>query len=65
MNLRESIPRQTDKKSRVPRRRKGLGLVLKEETGVWNFQGAGKDKSLFFFFESEDLKLGCTEKANN
>ena len=34
----ESIPRQIDKKSGVP----------KEERGVWNFQGGGKDKSLFF-----------------
>ena len=34
----ESIPRQVDKKSGVP----------KEERGVWNFQGGGKDKSLFF-----------------
>ena len=32
--MRESIPRQVDKKSRVP----------KEERGVWNSQGGGKDK---------------------
>ena len=37
----ESVPRQVDKKSRVP----------EEETGVWNSQGGGKDK-LFFFLHS-------------
>ena len=35
--MRESIPRQVDKKSGVP----------EEERGVWNSQGGGKDK-LFF-----------------
>ena len=29
-----------------PKRRKG-SVALKEETGVWNFQGGGKDKCLF------------------
>ena len=37
--MRESIPRQVDKKSRVP----------EEEIGVWNSQG-GKDNHFFFFF---------------
>ena len=37
--MRESIPRQVDKKSGFP----------EEETGVWNSQGGGKDKRLFFF----------------
>ena len=32
--LRKSIPRQVDKKSRVP----------EEEKGVWGSQGGGKDK---------------------
>ena len=36
--LRESIPRQVDKTSGIPR----------EETRVWNSQGGGKDKHLFF-----------------
>ena len=36
--LRESIPRQVDKKTRVP----------EEETGVWNSQGEGKDRHLAF-----------------
>ena len=36
--LREPIPRQVDKKSRVP----------EEEKGVWNSQGRRKDKHLFF-----------------
>ena len=40
--MRESIPRQVDKRSR---RRKGFG-ALEAEIGVWNFQG-GKDKYLF------------------
>ena len=35
--LRELTPRQVDKKSRVP----------KEERGVWNSQGGGKDNFLF------------------
>ena len=39
--MRESIPRQVDKKSRVP----------KEEKGVWGSQGGGKDK-LFFSLHS-------------
>ena len=36
--MRESIPRQVDKKSGVP----------EEDRGVWNSQGGGKGK-LFFF----------------
>ena len=40
MGVRESIYRQVDKKS----------WVLEEEKGVWNSQGGGKDKCLFFFF---------------
>ena len=42
MGVRESIYRQVDKKS----------WVLEEEKGVWNSQGGGKDKCLFFFFFS-------------
>ena len=38
--LRESILTQVDKKSRVP----------EEERGVWNSQGGGKDKCLFFLY---------------
>ena len=37
--VRESIPRQVDKKSGAP----------EEQKGVWGSQGGGKDK-LFFFF---------------
>ena len=37
--MKESIPRQVDKKSGVP----------EEEKGVWGSQGGGKDKILFFF----------------
>ena len=36
--MRESVPRKVDKKSRVP----------KEEIAVWNSQGGGKNKCLFF-----------------
>ena len=43
--MRESICRQVDKKS----------WVLKEEKGVWNSQGGGKDKH--FFFPSTFLSL--------
>ena len=55
--MRESVPRQVDKKSRGPQGREGgLGLlrrregsgVLEEEIEVWNSQGGGKDKYLFF-----------------
>ena len=45
--VRESIPRQVDKKPR--RRRKGSG-ALKEEIGVWNSQRGGKDKRFSFFY---------------
>ena len=61
--LRESIPGQVDKKFRVPE-------ALKEEIGVWNSQGGGKDKLLFvsptflslshikfFFFISPQLMI--------
>ena len=34
-----------------PRRRKGSG-ALEMEIGVWNSQGGGKDKHLFFFFST-------------
>ena len=40
--LRESIPRQADKKSGVP----------EEERWVWNSQGGGKDKCLFLSLHS-------------
>ena len=36
--MRESIPRQVDKKSRVP----------EEEKGIWGSQGGGKNKNFFF-----------------
>ena len=36
-----------------PRRRKGSG-ALKEEKGVWNSQGGGKDKHFFPTFLSKD-----------
>ena len=45
--VRESIPRQIDKKSRVPEEEKGV-WALKKDTVVWNSQGGGKGK-LFFF----------------
>ena len=38
------------------RRREGSG-VLEEERGVCNSQGGGKDKHLFFFFNSTFLSL--------
>ena len=40
--MREAVPKQVDKKSRVPG----------EEKGVWNSQGGGKDKCLFFSLHS-------------
>ena len=44
MNLRESIPRQTDKKSRIPKEEKGVWGSRSGDRGfAWNSQG-GKDK---------------------
>ena len=51
--MRESVPRQVDKKSRVPEE-KGSG-ALEVEIGVWNSQGGGKDKHLFFPLHSLGL----------
>ena len=45
--LRESVSRQVDKNSRIP----------KEERGVGNFQEGRKDKRLEFFFPSTFLSL--------
>ena len=46
--MRESIPRQVDKKSGV----------LEEERGGWSSQGGEKDKCpLFFFFSFLSLSL--------
>ena len=47
--MRESVPRQVDKKSGVPEEEKGSG-TLKAEIGVWNSQEGGKNKLFFFFF---------------
>ena len=43
VRVRESIPRQTDKKSRVPKEEKGV-WASQSGDGVWNSQGGGKDK---------------------
>ena len=43
--MRELVPRQVDKKSRVPEE-KGSG-ALEVEIGVWNSQGGEKNKLLF------------------
>ena len=56
MHVRESIPRQIDKKSRVPRKRKGVWGSRNGDLGVWNSQGGEKDK-LFFFFPLHSLVL--------
>ena len=45
--VRESIPRQVDKKFRFPGEERGSG-ALEEERRVWNSQGGEKDKRLFF-----------------
>ena len=44
--MRESIPRQVDKKSRVPEEEKGSGAP-KEERGVQGSQRGEKDKHFF------------------
>ena len=49
--MRESIPRQVDKNSRVleeEEEEKGFG-ALKKEIGIWNSEGGGNDKCLFFY----------------
>ena len=45
--MRESIPRQVDKKSGIP----------KEEREMWGSQRGGKNKHLFFFFSRHSLIL--------
>ena len=45
--VRESIPRQVDKKFGVPEEEKGV-WGSQSRDGVWNSQGGGKDKHLFF-----------------
>ena len=45
--MRESIPRQVDKKSGVPKEEKRGSGALEEEIEVWNSQGGGKDKHFF------------------
>ena len=49
--MRESIPRQVDKKSGVP----------EEDRGVWNSQGGGKDKHFFFptFLSKDYITTMC------
>ena len=47
--MKESIPRQVDKKSGVPEEEKGV-WGSQGGIGVWNSQGGVKDKFLFFFF---------------
>ena len=49
----ESIPRQVDKKSRVPKEEKGV-WALKEDIGIWHSQKGGKAKR---FFPSYSLVL--------
>ena len=59
MSVRESIPRQVDKKSGSARGERGPE-VLEKEIEVWNSQGGGKDKHLFFlstFLSLSHIKL--------
>ena len=49
MIMRQSIPRQVDKKSGVPKEEKRVSGALEGEIEVWNSQGGGKDKHRFFF----------------
>ena len=53
--MRESIPSKLIRSPGSPRRREGSG-ALEEEIGVWNPQGEGKDKCLYF--SSTFLSLG-------
>ena len=47
--IRKSVPRQTDKKSRVPKEKKGSGF-LELEIRVWNSQGGEQDKLFVCLF---------------
>ena len=51
MSVRESIPRQVDKKSGSARGERGPE-VLEKEIEVCNSQGGGKNKLFFFFFST-------------
>ena len=51
--MRQSIPRQVDKKSGFPEEEKGV-WVLKEEIEVWNSQGGEKRTNFFSTFLSKD-----------
>ena len=56
--LRESIPRQVDKKFGVP----------KEERGIWGSQVGGKDKCLFFSLHSlvfSSIPISCSIVSNS
>ena len=63
--LRESIPRQVEKKSGLQRMRKGSGVLKVEiavwgsqgEGKVWGSQGGGKDKLFFFSLSPHSLVL--------
>ena len=57
--LRESIPRQVDKKSRVTKEEKGV-WGFQGGHGVWNSQGGGKDK-----LEWSSLVPGCEAKFSS
>ena len=58
--MRESIPRQIEKKSRSPRWRKESG-TLKVGIGVWNSQGGGKDKLfLSIFLQFSSVQFSCS-----
>ena len=52
MIMRESVPRQVDKKSGVPKEEKRGSGALEVEIEVWNSQGGGKDKHHFFLYIS-------------
>ena len=47
LTVRQSIPRQVDKRFGVPEEERGV-WVSEGERGVWNSQGGGKDKRLYF-----------------
>ena len=54
----ESIPRQVDKNSKVPKEEKGV-WALKEDIGVWHSQKGGKGKRFFpsIFLSLSSIKL--------
>ena len=56
--MRQSVPKQRDKKSGDHEEEKGSG-ALKEEIGVWNSQGGRKDTFFPTSLSKDSVQLSC------